>query len=49
MPLNIDAATPPPNGAHRPEPYAGRERERVVMLAIFSLAWIGTVLASTLI
>jgi diguanylate cyclase (GGDEF)-like protein len=48
MPLNIDAAAPPPNGERRPEPYAGRERKRVVMLAIFSLAWIGTVLAWTL-
>lgn len=48
MPLNIDAATPLPNGGHRPEPYAGRERKRVVMLAIFAVAWIGTVLAWTL-
>jgi diguanylate cyclase (GGDEF)-like protein len=44
MPLTPDVAMPP-DGDRKTAPYAGRERKRMALLAIFVLAWIGTVLA----
>jgi len=43
MPLTPRVAVPP--GDRKPVPYAGHERKRAALLAIFVLGWVGTVLA----
>jgi diguanylate cyclase (GGDEF)-like protein len=45
MALTPDVAMPAEGDDRKPAPYAGRERKRVALLAIFALSWIGTVLA----
>lgn len=44
MALTPDAAMPS-DGGRKPAPYAGRERKRAALLAIFVLSWVGTALA----